>query len=62
MLIFNSLFKAEQVEERKESERYNKTDPLRAAQDHGNEPSRGARIDAELQAEEEEYLRNKKNV
>lgn len=26
---------------------------------HGNEPSRGAKIDAELQAEEEELLRRK---
>jgi hypothetical protein len=26
---------------------------------HGNEPSRGAKIDAELQKEEEEYLKRK---
>jgi hypothetical protein len=26
---------------------------------HGNEPSRGAKIDAELQAEDEEILRKK---
>ena len=26
---------------------------------HGNEPSKGAKIDAELQAEEEEYLARK---
>lgn len=26
---------------------------------HGNEPSRGAKIDAEIQREEEEYLQRK---
>lgn len=26
---------------------------------HGNKPSRGAEIDAEIQAEEEEYLKRK---
>ena len=35
------------------------TDPLAPARAHGNKPSRGARIDAELQAEEKEALRNK---
>ncbi|TNY20984.1 hypothetical protein DMC30DRAFT_446576 [Rhodotorula diobovata] len=30
-----------------------------AAEAHGNNPSRGARIDAELQAEEEELLKKK---
>ena len=29
------------------------------ARNHGNEPSKGAKIDAELQAEEEEELRRK---
>ena len=29
------------------------------ARSHGNEPSKGAKIDAELQAEEEEYLKKK---
>jgi len=33
------------------------TDPLAPAQKHGNEPSRGAQVDAELQAEEEEQLK-----
>ncbi|KAL1659675.1 hypothetical protein GGF50DRAFT_64806 [Schizophyllum commune] len=35
------------------------TDPLKPAQDHGNEPSRGAQIDAELQAEDELRLKEK---
>ena len=29
------------------------------ARSHGNEPSKGAKIDAELQAEEEEELKKK---
>lgn len=35
------------------------TDPLAPARAHGNEPSRGAKIDAQLQEEEEEELRRK---
>ncbi|KAJ4001897.1 hypothetical protein F5050DRAFT_1802739 [Lentinula boryana] len=38
------------------------TDPLAPAQMHGNEPSRGAQIDAELQREEEELLKNKGKI
>ncbi|KIK61385.1 hypothetical protein GYMLUDRAFT_225061 [Collybiopsis luxurians FD-317 M1] len=38
------------------------TDPLKPAQMHGNEPSRGAQIDAELQREDEETLRNKGKI
>ena len=34
-------------------------DPTAPARLHGNEPSKGAKIDAELQAEEEEMLRKK---
>ncbi|KAI5464068.1 hypothetical protein BGZ63DRAFT_461219 [Mariannaea sp. PMI_226] len=36
-----------------------KKDPTLPAKMHGNEPSKGAKIDAQLQAEEEEYLRRK---
>ncbi|KAI8623141.1 hypothetical protein F5Y19DRAFT_394276 [Xylariaceae sp. FL1651] len=36
-----------------------KKDPTLPAKMHGNEPSRGAKIDADLQAEEEEYLQRK---
>ncbi|KAI0897373.1 hypothetical protein F4806DRAFT_398124 [Annulohypoxylon nitens] len=36
-----------------------KQDPTLPAKLHGNEPSKGAKIDADLQAEEEEYLRRK---
>ncbi|ORY67430.1 uncharacterized protein BCR38DRAFT_388035 [Pseudomassariella vexata] len=36
-----------------------KKDPTLPAKMHGNEPSKGAKIDAELQAEEEEYMERK---
>ncbi|KAI0889739.1 uncharacterized protein GGS22DRAFT_3444 [Annulohypoxylon maeteangense] len=40
------------------AERY-KHDPTYRATMHGNEPSKGAKIDAEIQREEEELLRRK---
>ncbi|KAI1088342.1 hypothetical protein F5B19DRAFT_496480 [Rostrohypoxylon terebratum] len=40
-------------------ERY-KHDPTYRATMHGNEPSKGAKIDAEIQREEEELLKRKK--
>ena len=36
-----------------------KKDPTLPAKMHGNEPSRGAKIDAQIQAEEGEELRRK---
>ncbi|KAI1427375.1 hypothetical protein F5Y12DRAFT_737522 [Xylaria sp. FL1777] len=36
-----------------------KKDPTLPAKLHGNEPSKGAKVDADLQADEEEYLRRK---
>ncbi|KAJ2906526.1 hypothetical protein MKZ38_001169 [Zalerion maritima] len=36
-----------------------KKNPKLPAQIHGNEPSKGAKVDAELQAEEEEELKKK---
>ncbi|KAI0400055.1 hypothetical protein F4802DRAFT_510881 [Xylaria palmicola] len=36
-----------------------KKDPTLPAKLHGNEPSKGAKVDADLQAEEEDYLRRK---
>ncbi|KAI1414771.1 hypothetical protein F5Y13DRAFT_158280 [Hypoxylon sp. FL1857] len=41
------------------AERY-KHDPTYRATMHGNEPSRGAKTDAEIQREEEELLKRKK--
>ena len=38
------------------------TDPLAPARSHGNEPSRGAKIDAQIQQEEEEELRRKGKI
>ncbi|RPD64706.1 hypothetical protein L226DRAFT_607854 [Lentinus tigrinus ALCF2SS1-7] len=54
--------KQEAVQERqaeREERQQTVTNPLEPAQRHGNEPSRGAQIDAELQAEDEEMLRKK---
>ncbi|PVH82069.1 hypothetical protein DL98DRAFT_514140 [Cadophora sp. DSE1049] len=48
-------------EEEEESEEVKalKKDPTLPAKMHGNEPSKGAKIDAQIQAEEEEELRRK---
>ncbi|KAL9121228.1 MAG: hypothetical protein Q9187_002212 [Circinaria calcarea] len=61
--IANRLDKEERKKEivetsSKEAEEYKK-DPTLPARNHGNEPSKGAKIDAELKAEEEEELRRK---
>ncbi|EIW63873.1 uncharacterized protein TRAVEDRAFT_110483 [Trametes versicolor FP-101664 SS1] len=53
----------QELKEERDSERRDRertvTDPLEAAQSHGNKPSRGAQIDAELQREDEELIRKK---
>lgn len=49
-------------EEREEEEREReaqKLDPTRPAKDHGNRPSRGAEIDAELQHDDELRMQEK---
>ncbi|ROV88891.1 hypothetical protein VSDG_08923 [Cytospora chrysosperma] len=38
-----------------------KEDPTLPAKSHGNAPSKGAKIDAEIQAEEEATINNKKS-
>lgn len=43
----------------REENRETVKDPLARALSHGHKPSKGAIIDAELQAEEEEVLREK---
>ncbi|KAH9914652.1 uncharacterized protein BXZ73DRAFT_81618 [Epithele typhae] len=48
----------ERQQEREERAR-TVTDPLEPATSHGNKPSRGAEIDAELQREDEEMLAKK---
>lgn len=48
--------------DKEDEERATITDPLAPARSHGNEPSRGAKIDAQIQAEEEEELRNKGKI
>jgi hypothetical protein len=49
-------------EKLKEENAQRVTDPLAPARAHGNEPSRGAQIDAELLAEEAEILKKKERV
>ncbi|KAG6884166.1 hypothetical protein C0992_006845 [Termitomyces sp. T32_za158] len=55
--IANRLAAAKKASEEKSHETVH--DPLAPARAHGNEPSRGAKIDAEIQAEEEELLKRK---
>jgi len=49
----------EKAEEEAEEQRRTVPDPLEPAQRHGNKPSRGAEIDAELKAEDEAILQKK---
>ena len=46
-------------EEQEEQERLSKKDPTAPAKAHGNKPSRGAEIDAELMRDDEERLKQK---
>ncbi|KAI9053076.1 hypothetical protein LZ554_003345 [Drepanopeziza brunnea f. sp. 'monogermtubi'] len=61
--IANKLAREEkrQDEEEEESEETKalKKDPTLPAKMHGNEPSKGAKIDAQIQKEEEEELKRK---
>ncbi|KAJ5042399.1 uncharacterized protein L3040_004948 [Drepanopeziza brunnea f. sp. 'multigermtubi'] len=61
--IANKLAREEkrQAEEEEESEETKalKKDPTLPAKMHGNEPSKGAKIDAQIQKEEEEELKRK---
>ncbi|KXN93168.1 hypothetical protein AN958_00092, partial [Leucoagaricus sp. SymC.cos] len=57
--ISNKLSAEEQRERKIDESRRTVNDPLKPATDHGNKPSRGAQIDAELQKEDEETLRRK---
>ncbi|PMD62526.1 uncharacterized protein K444DRAFT_557645 [Hyaloscypha bicolor E] len=61
--IANKLAREEKREnesdEESEETKALKKDPTLPAKMHGNKPSRGAEIDAEIQAEEEEELRRK---
>ena len=54
--IINTL--ADAFKEDKQGEK-NVVRPTDIARSHGNEPSKGAKIDEELQREEEEYLKRK---
>ncbi|CAG9951084.1 unnamed protein product [Clonostachys rosea f. rosea IK726] len=59
--IANRLAAAERQGEQEEDleTKLLKKDPTLPATLHGNEPSKGAKIDAELQAEEQELLKKK---
>ncbi|KAJ9114988.1 hypothetical protein QFC22_005316 [Naganishia vaughanmartiniae] len=59
--IANNLKDAERVEklEKQAEEEAAHTRPTDAARSHGNEPSRGAKIDEQLELEEEAELRRK---
>ncbi|KAJ8122887.1 hypothetical protein O1611_g9727 [Lasiodiplodia mahajangana] len=61
--IANRLANEERKPNRKEQDdpetAASKRDPTLPAKLHGNEPSKGAKVDASLQSEEEEYLRRK---
>ncbi|KAK3956034.1 hypothetical protein QBC32DRAFT_321270 [Pseudoneurospora amorphoporcata] len=60
--IKNRLAAAEAADNSQQDSRetqLHKKDPTLPAKEHGNEPSRGAKIDAQIQAEEEEVLKKK---
>ncbi|KAK3369726.1 hypothetical protein B0T24DRAFT_596435 [Lasiosphaeria ovina] len=61
--IANRLAAAERASEPPEDQEVTlqKQDPTLPAKMHGSEPSRGAKIDAKIQAEEQEMLRKKDN-
>ena len=55
--------KAEEKKEKEEEEaKKNKPRPTEIAKSHGNEPSRGAVIDEEIENEEREYLKRKGKI
>ncbi|KAK0717136.1 hypothetical protein B0T26DRAFT_596638, partial [Lasiosphaeria miniovina] len=60
--IANRLAAAESSTEPRDSKETAmlKEDPTVPARAHGNEPSRGAKIDAQIQADEEEELERKR--
>ncbi|MCJ1237699.1 hypothetical protein MMC14_005686 [Varicellaria rhodocarpa] len=60
--IANRLSKEErkkEIDERSKETKETQQDPTLPARNHGNEPSKGAKIDAEIKAEEEAELRKK---
>ena len=59
MTLGNRAALETKAEQEEEQERFSKKDPTAPAKAHGNKPSRGAKIDAELMREDEERLRQK---
>ncbi|KAG1730692.1 uncharacterized protein EDB91DRAFT_1252554 [Suillus paluster] len=54
-----AVFKQSHIDESASPLADPKVNPLGPATFHGNEPSKGAKVDAELKAEDEELLRRK---
>lgn len=54
--------KADKDEQRMEREAEEMKDPLEPARRHGNEPSRGAKIDKQIELEEEQMLKDKGKI
>lgn len=50
------------LEKEQEEAEENRPRPTDAARAHGNEPSRGAKIDEEIENEEREYLKRKGKI
>ncbi|KAF8204103.1 hypothetical protein BJ912DRAFT_1137985 [Pholiota molesta] len=57
--LANKLAAAEKHSNEEDSNNSGVSNPTAPARAHGNEPSRGAKIDAEIQRDEEEYLKKK---
>ncbi|KAL8720177.1 MAG: hypothetical protein Q9225_002907 [Loekoesia sp. 1 TL-2023] len=57
--IANKLAREEKARSYRQEARDSQMDPTLPAKKHGNEPSKGAKIDAEIQQEEEEMLKKK---
>ncbi|KAH8102502.1 hypothetical protein BXZ70DRAFT_786307 [Cristinia sonorae] len=60
--LANRLASASKADKEEEQKTSAPADPLAPARSHGNEPSRGAKIDAQIQEEEEEFLRRKGKI
>ncbi|KAL9588292.1 MAG: hypothetical protein Q9203_002890 [Teloschistes exilis] len=57
--LIHSQQRQNEPEQISQEARDSQSDPTLPAKKHGNEPSKGAKIDAEIQQEEEEMLRKK---
>jgi len=58
----NKIAQAEKAATEEDENSKTVTDPLAPARAHGNEPSHGAKVDAEIMKDEEEELRRKGKI